>query len=100
MLADRAPPPGRGAEVDTDQVTSADLGLNQGLTLLRSSLSTPARGLTAFGGLGQSVLLEGFEPPTLGSVGTFHNQQLGDSLVNVAQITRKMFTQVHECSTR
>ena len=30
------------------------------------------------------VRLEGFEPPTLGSVGTFHSQQLGDLLANIA----------------
>jgi hypothetical protein len=46
------------------------------------------------------VRLEGFEPPTLGSVGTFHSQQLGDFLENRAQIVRRMFTDVHGCSTR
>jgi hypothetical protein len=30
------------------------------------------------------VRLEGFEPPTLGSVGTFHNRQLGDFVENLA----------------
>ena len=33
------------------------------------------------------VRLEGFEPPTLGSVGTFHSQQLGDSLDNLTPST-------------
>ena len=30
------------------------------------------------------VRLEGFEPPTLGSVGTFHTSQLRNSLENIA----------------
>ena len=34
----------------------------------------------------QLVRLEGFEPPTLGSVGTFHSQQLGDFQQNIDQI--------------
>jgi hypothetical protein len=32
----------------------------------------------------QLVRLEGFEPPALGSVGTFHNRQLGDFVENLA----------------
>jgi len=46
------------------------------------------------------VRLEGFEPPTLGSVGTFHYQQLGDSLANIVQFPRKMLTRVQGCSSR
>jgi hypothetical protein len=30
--------------------------------------------------------LEGFEPPTLGSVGVVHDQQLGEFVQNVIQI--------------
>ena len=46
------------------------------------------------------VRLEGFEPPTLGSVGTFHSHQLRISLENIVRFTISMFTQVHGCSTR
>jgi len=48
----------------------------------------------------QLVRLEGFEPPTLGSVGTFHSQQLGDFLKKIPQLTRSQFTRVQGCSTR
>ena len=46
------------------------------------------------------VRLEGFEPPTLGSGGTFHSHQLGDSLENLTQSSKEVFTDVHGCSTR
>jgi hypothetical protein len=38
----------------------------------------------AAGGVGWRCRLEGFEPPTLGSVDTFHSQQLGDLRENIA----------------
>ena len=40
------------------------------------------------------VRLEGFEPPTLGSVGTFHGQQLLDLLENLADWFDEMCTDV------
>ena len=45
------------------------------------------------------VQLKGIQPPTLGSVGTFHIEQLGDLLENIAQIAWKIFTQVRGRST-
>jgi hypothetical protein len=47
-----------------------------------------------------SVRLEGFEPPTLGSVGTFRSKQLRHLLLIVGQIVRKEFMQVQGCSIR
>ena len=48
--------------------------------------------------LRQVVRLEVFEPPTLGSVGTFHSQQLGDSIENIVRIAQGMLNDVHGCS--
>jgi hypothetical protein len=42
----------------------------------------------------------GIRTPTLGSVGTFHGQQLGELLENIVLVTRSSSTQVHRCSKR
>lgn len=39
------------------------------------------------------VRLEGFEPPTLGSVGTFHSQELGDLHASVSSETSLLISQ-------
>jgi hypothetical protein len=49
--------------------------------------------------INKKARLEGFEPPTLGSVGAFHDQHLERFAQNLA-FRVKMFVYVHGCSTQ